>query len=91
MQILYNDLVRKSAQVENAVGAVFVAELDELLARADCVALAAPFAGQTLINAERLKKLKPGARFINIARGSLVDEEALVRALDLGCGDGCSC
>lgn len=84
MQIAYNDLVRKSPEVETAVGAVFVRELDVLLSLADCVVLATPFAGETLIDAERLGRFKHGARFINIARGSLVDEEALVRALDEG-------
>jgi lactate dehydrogenase-like 2-hydroxyacid dehydrogenase len=84
MQIAYNDLVRKPAEVENAIGARFVGELDELLGLADCVVVATPFAGRTLIDAERLGRFKRGARFINIARGSLVDEEALLRALDEG-------
>lgn len=84
MKIHYNDLFRKSPEQEKAVDATYFAELDDLLANSDCVVVATPFAGQTLITEERLKKFKPGSRFINIARGSLVDEEALLKALDNG-------
>ena len=82
MKIHYNDLFRKSPEQEKAVDATYFAELDDLLANSDCIVVATPFAGQTLITEERLQKFKPGSRFINIARGSLVDEEALLKALD---------
>ncbi|EAW11759.1 D-mandelate dehydrogenase-like dehydrogenase [Aspergillus clavatus NRRL 1] len=84
MKIAYNDLFRKSPELERAVDAQFVADLDDLLGQADCVIVATPFAGKTLVDAERLRRFKRGARFINIARGSLVDEEALLQALDNG-------
>ncbi|KAH8698434.1 putative D-mandelate dehydrogenase [Talaromyces proteolyticus] len=84
MKIQYNDLFRKSKEQEASVEATFFAELDDLLGNSDCVVVATPFAGQKLITAERLQKFKKHSRFINIARGSLVDEEALLNSLDSG-------
>jgi phosphoglycerate dehydrogenase-like enzyme len=57
--------------------------LDEAIARAAFVVLAAPLTPQTrhLINARRLKLFRPGAYLINVSRGGLIDENALVRAL----------
>lgn len=84
MKIQYNDLVRKSQEQEASVEATFFAELDDLLGNSDCVVIATPFAGQKLITAERLQKFKKHSRFINIARGSLVDEDALLNSLESG-------
>jgi len=60
--------------------------LDELFAEADVVSLHLPLTEETrhLIGPEALRKMKPGAYLINTARGSLVDGEALLRALDGG-------
>jgi phosphoglycerate dehydrogenase-like enzyme len=57
--------------------------LDSALARADFVVLAAPLAERTrhLIDSRRLQIFKPEAFLINVSRGSLVDEAALVKAL----------
>ena len=57
--------------------------LDDLLARSDFIVLALPLTPGTeeLFNTELLAKVKPGAWLINVARGRLVDERALVRAL----------
>ena len=61
-----------------------VDEQDELLASADHLVLAAPATPATrhLINAKTLAQVKPGVHLVNIARGSLVDQEALREALD---------
>lgn len=63
-----------------------VARLDEVLPEADVVILAAAATAETkgLIGAEQLALLKPSAALVNIARGSLVDQEALVAALEAG-------
>jgi D-3-phosphoglycerate dehydrogenase len=61
-------------------------ELDDLLGQSDIVSAHVPLAEGTagLINDDRLKKMKPGARLINTSRGEIVDEAALVRALQSG-------
>lgn len=63
-----------------------VAQLEEALPQADYVVLAAPETRETkhLMNEARIAKMKPGARLINVARGSLLDEVALLRALEQG-------
>ena len=62
------------------------ASLAELLAAADHIVVAAPATAETrhLIDADALGAVKPGAHLINIARGSLVDQDALLAALDDG-------
>jgi phosphoglycerate dehydrogenase-like enzyme len=57
--------------------------LPELLAESDFIVLAAPLTPETeeMINAETLALVKPGAWLINVARGRLIDERALIRAL----------
>lgn len=84
MKIFYHDIARKSTDQESAVDATFFENLDEMLGASDCVLLATPFSGTQLITAERLTKFKKGSRFVNIARGTLVDEDALVDALKSG-------
>ncbi len=57
--------------------------LPALLAESDFIVLAAPLTPETenMINAETLRGVKPGAWLINVARGKLVDDRALIRAL----------
>jgi phosphoglycerate dehydrogenase-like enzyme len=61
-------------------------QLDYLLAESDFVVLAVPHTQDThhLINTERLQKMKPSAFLINPARGALVDDDALLEALESG-------
>ena len=61
-------------------------DLDSALARADFVVLAAPLTAQTrhLIDGRRLQLFKPDAYLINVSRGGLIDEAALVNALREG-------
>ena len=60
--------------------------LHELLARSDAVVVAAPETPETrhLIDAAALSAMRPGCVLVNVARGSLVDEAALVTALTTG-------
>ena len=63
-----------------------LARLDGALAAADALVLACPLTEQTrgLIGAARLGALPPGAILVNVARGAVVDEPALVEALRSG-------
>jgi phosphoglycerate dehydrogenase-like enzyme len=61
-------------------------QLNEALPSADYVVIAAPETSETkhLIGAEQIARMKRGARLINVARGSLLDEAALIGALQSG-------
>lgn len=63
-----------------------VARLQEVLPEADYVVISAPETAETkhLIGAREIAKMKRGARLINVGRGSLLDEAALIRALETG-------
>lgn len=69
-----------------ALGVELAPTLDALLAAADVISLHAPLTAETrhLINARTLAQMKPGAYLINAARGGLVDEAALLAALESG-------
>jgi D-3-phosphoglycerate dehydrogenase len=60
--------------------------LDELLARSDFISMHAPLMPATrgLLDSAAFAKMKPGARLVNTARGPLIDEAALIAALDSG-------
>lgn len=80
--------VTRSGQGNNALAEriVAAAQLDEVLPQADWVVIAAPETPETrhLVGAAQLARMKRTARLINVARGSLLDEAALVRALEAG-------
>jgi D-3-phosphoglycerate dehydrogenase / 2-oxoglutarate reductase len=65
---------------------VELVSLDDLLAQSDFVSLHVPMKAATrhLMNAERLRQMKPTAFLINTARGGLIDHEALLQALQTG-------
>lgn len=60
--------------------------VDEAVEQADFITLHMPKTPETthLIDADRIKKMKPGVRIINCARGGLIDEAALLKAIDEG-------
>lgn len=84
MQVLYSNASPKPA-LENELGAQR-RELDELLAEADFVCVTVPLTADTerLIGAREFARMKPSGIFINIARGKVVDEHALIHALENG-------
>jgi len=81
--LLYDPYV--SEEQARSMGVVKV-ELDELVQEADVISLHAPALPATyhMIDARRLSMMKDDALIINTARGSLIDEEALVRELEKG-------
>jgi phosphoglycerate dehydrogenase-like enzyme len=70
----------------NAEKILPVSQLNEALPHADYVVISAPETSETkhLIGAEQIARMKRGARLINVARGSLLDEAALIHALQNG-------
>jgi len=83
MDIVYNDPHRLSAEEEKKYRASCL-PLKELLSSSDIITIHAPLDTQThhLISRERIRLMKKEAIFINAARGSLVNEEALAAALE---------
>ncbi len=83
MKILYHNRSRAANEAE--LGARRV-ELDELLREADHVILVLPYSAAThhVIGARELAAMKPGATLVNVARGGIVDDAALVEALRAG-------
>jgi glyoxylate reductase len=85
MDVAYSGRRRLEPEAEAELGVVHL-ELDELFAASDVVSLHAPLGPDTrhLVDARRLALMKPTAVLVNTGRGALVDEAALVRALDEG-------
>lgn len=86
--LAYDPFVGPGTALDPAVtaGVHVVKDLSELLAQADCVTLHASLSEDTrhMIGAEQLSSMKAGAKLVNCARGALVDEAALVEALNNG-------
>jgi glyoxylate reductase len=82
MTTLYHNRNRKPAMHEHAFSARYVS-FDELLSTSDYVVLTVPLTPQTtkLIGRAELSKMKPTAVLVNVARGAVVDTEALTEAL----------
>jgi phosphoglycerate dehydrogenase-like enzyme len=78
--------LRRQSAPSPLAGVEMVHSLSDLMAASDHLVVAAPATDAThhAINAETLRLLRPGAHLVNIARGSLVDQEALRVALDNG-------
>ena len=82
MEVHYHNRSRLDAEREQ--GAIFHENIDSLLGVSDFLSLHCPATPQTtgLMNAERLAMMPDGAVLVNSARGALVDEDALLDALD---------
>jgi lactate dehydrogenase-like 2-hydroxyacid dehydrogenase len=82
MTVLYHN--RSQLAAEQEAGATYFASLEEMLPHCQVLSLNLPGGGGVLMTRERFAMLPKGAVFINSARGSLVDEDALVEALGSG-------
>lgn len=84
MKVLAYDPIRPAAEI-SAAGATPV-DLDTLLAQADLITLHIPHMPAThyLLNAEAFAKMKPGVQIICAARGGVIEEAALLEALESG-------
>jgi len=82
MTVLYHNRNR-NPQAEAELGVTY-ASLSELLAKSDFVTLNVPLTPETegMIGREELKQMKPTAILVNLARGGVIDHEALVEALE---------
>ncbi len=86
MEVVYHNRHRLPPSVENMFGASYEPDLERLFAESDVLTLHCPAGAGThhLVNAARLASMKPTAYLINTARGDLIDEEALIAALQDG-------
>jgi glyoxylate reductase len=84
--VIYTKRNRLPEETESELGLTWVAELDELLSRADFVVLMTTYNESThkLIGAREFELMKESAYFINTARGRIVDDPALIEALREG-------
>jgi phosphoglycerate dehydrogenase-like enzyme len=85
VSVVYHDPVPARPEDEQRLGVAPVA-LDELIGQSDIVCLHLPLTAQSrhLLSADRIAAMKPGAILVNCSRGELVDEAALVNALESG-------
>ena len=86
MQIHYHNRKRLRAETEEALQATFWESLDQMVARMDVISINCPHTPSTfhLMNARRLKLMKPSAVIINTSRGEVIDQNALTRMLRAG-------
>ena len=86
LEIAYHNRKRLPEAVERMFHARWVESLDELMGKADILTLHCPAGPNThhMIDARRIDLMKNGASLINTARGDLVDQDALIAALESG-------
>ncbi|WP_338550534.1 2-hydroxyacid dehydrogenase [Roseovarius phycicola] len=86
MQIHYHNRHRLREEIEQELGATYWESLDQMVARMDVISVNCPHTPSTfhLMNARRLKLMKPEAVIVNTSRGEVIDENALTRMLRSG-------
>mgnify|MGYP003643245101 CR=1 FL=1 len=86
MQIHYNNRKRLRPEQEEALDATYWESLDQMVSRMDVISVNCPHTPSTfhLMNARRLKLMKPDAVIVNTSRGEVIDENALTRMLRAG-------
>jgi glyoxylate reductase len=83
LTIHYHNRERMPEAAERDLGALYWSDLDAMLAEIDVLTINAPYSREThhMIDARRLALMKPDAYLINAARGAIVDQDALIEAL----------
>jgi lactate dehydrogenase-like 2-hydroxyacid dehydrogenase len=83
MQSHYHNRRRLRPEIEDTLGATYWESLDQMVARMDILTINCPHTPSTfhLMNARRLRLLKPSAVIVNTSRGEVIDENALTRML----------
>jgi glyoxylate reductase len=83
IQIHYHNRRRLRPEIEDTLGATYWESLDQMVARMDILSINCPHTPSTfhLMNARRLRLLKPSAVIVNTSRGEVIDENALTRML----------
>jgi glyoxylate reductase len=83
MQVHYHNRKRLRPEIEDALEATYWDSLDQMVARMDVISINCPHTPSTfhLMNARRLKLMKPDAVIVNTSRGEVIDENALTRML----------
>ena len=86
LQIHYHNRRRVRPEIEEELEATYWESLDQMVARMDIISVNCPHTPATfhLLNARRLKLLKPSAVIVNTSRGEVIDENALTRGLRAG-------
>ena len=86
MQVHYHNRRRLRPEVEAELEASYWDSLDQMVSRMDIISVNCPHTPSTyhLLNARRLKLLKPSAVLVNTSRGEVIDEAALARGLRAG-------
>uniref|UniRef100_A0A4W3GUD7 Glyoxylate reductase/hydroxypyruvate reductase n=1 Tax=Callorhinchus milii TaxID=7868 RepID=A0A4W3GUD7_CALMI len=86
MKILYHNRNRRTEEEERVVDASYCAKIDDLLWQSDFVMVVVNLTPQTLklIGERELSLMKPTGTLVNISRGAVVDQDALVKALQNG-------
>jgi glyoxylate reductase len=86
MQIHYHNRRQLRSEIEQEVEATYWESLDQMVARMDIISINCPHTPATfhLMNARRLKLIKPDAVIVNTSRGEVIDENALTRMLRSG-------
>lgn len=86
LNIHYFSRHRRPPQVEDALGATYWAELDDMVGEVDIVSLHTPLSRSThhILNAERLRRMRQEAFVVNVSRPELVDEAALIGEIESG-------
>ncbi len=86
MQIHYHNRRRLRPEIEERLEATYWESLDQMVARMDVLSINCPHTPSTfhLMNARRLKLMKPDAVIVNTSRGEVIDENALTRMLVAG-------